>query len=72
MIDLFSRGGGLSLGAARAGFEISGAVDSTRGRLALHAKNFPDTLHSNADVSELTGTSLGQLFSTPDDTITES
>ena len=70
VIDLFSGAGGLSLGAARAGFEISGAVDSDSRVLDVHAKNFPCTLHSNADVSELTGASLGGLFKLQNETIT--
>ena len=70
VIDLFSGAGGLSLGAARAGFEICGAVDSDPGALGVHAKNFPGTLHSNGDVSELTGHSLRRLFGLPSETVT--
>ena len=70
VIDLFSGAGGLSLGAARAGFEIRGAVDSDPQALGVHAKNFPRGCHSNADVSELTGASLGSLFGLPSGTIT--
>ena len=70
VIDLFSGAGGLSLGAARAGFEICGAVDSDPRALGVHAKNFPGTLHSEADVSELTGHSLGRLFGLPSGTVT--
>lgn len=70
VVDLFSGAGGLSLGAARAGFEISGAVDSDSRVLDVHGRNFPCTSHSNADVSELTGASVGDLFEQPNETIT--
>ena len=70
VIDLFSGAGGLSLGAARAGFEISGAVDSDARALDVHARNFPGASHSSADVSDLTGASLGRLFELPNETIT--
>lgn len=62
VIDLFCGAGGLSLGAARAGFEISGAVDFDTGAIGIHAKNFPGTLHSAGDVPELTGDSLRRRF----------
>ena len=58
------------MGAARAGFEVLGAVDSDPQVLGVHAKNFPGASHSNADVSELTGGSLGRLFELPNKGIT--
>lgn len=70
VIDLFSGAGGLSLGAARAGFEVLGAVDSDPRVLGVHAKNFPGTSHSNTDVSELTGASLVRLFNLPNERLT--
>ena len=70
VIDLFSGAGGLSLGAARAGFEVSGAVDSDLRVLEIHARNFPGTPHSSADVSEMTGVSLGGLFGLCGESIT--
>ena len=70
VIDLFCGAGGLSLGAARAGFEIRGAVDSDWRALGVHAKNFPGTIHSGADVSQLKGQSLGNLFRLPSGTVT--
>ena len=70
VIDLFCGAGGLSLGAARAGFEVSGAVDFDRRAIGIHAKNFPSTLHSAANVAELTGHALGRVFGFPSETIT--
>ena len=69
VIDLFCGAGGLSLGAARAGFEISGAVDADRHAVKIHAKNFPGTLHSTTDVAESNGRTLGSLFGSPGETI---
>lgn len=58
VVDLFSGVGGLSLGAARAGFSVRGAVDTDPKALAAHSRNFPDTAHLAADVAGLTGRSL--------------
>lgn len=62
IVDLFSGSGGLSLGAARAGFTIHGAVDTDPEAVSTHKRNFPDTFHLQTDVSELTGQSLRHLF----------
>lgn len=58
IIDLFSGAGGLSLGAARAGFTIRGAVDTDTEAINAHKRNFPKTPHLQTDVSELTGQGL--------------
>ena len=58
IIDLFSGVGGLSLGAARAGFTLAGAVEHDAHAIASHAKNFPNTAHSNADIAFLSGADL--------------
>ena len=50
------------MGAARAGFEVSGAVDSDPRMINVHAKNFPGTTHVAADVSQLKGQALAHLF----------
>ena len=62
VIDLFSGVGGLSLGAARAGFSVRGAVDTDARTLATHSRNFPGTAHLAADVAGLTGRSLKRLL----------
>jgi DNA (cytosine-5)-methyltransferase 1 len=58
IIDLFSGVGGLSLGAARAGFTIRGAVDIDAEAIDAHNRNFPKTTHLQIDISELTGQDL--------------
>lgn len=60
VIDLFSGAGGLSLGAARAGFTVASAVEIDPFAREVHAKNFPNSKHLDADVSTLSGTDLLQ------------
>jgi len=62
VIDLFSGVGGLSLGAARAGFAVCGAVDIDPKANEAHKINFPNTLHLETDISELTGLALRQAL----------
>lgn len=59
VIDLFSGVGGLSLGAARAGFQLTGAVELDSRALEFHKINFPKSFHLEQDVSLLAG---GQLL----------
>lgn len=58
IIDLFAGAGGLSLGAARAGFEIAAAVELDPFAIETHAKNFPKTVHVAEDVTALSGERL--------------
>ncbi len=48
----------MSLGAARAGFDVCGAIDNDRDALAAHRANFRNAHHISADVSGLTGDAL--------------
>ena len=61
VIDLFSGAGGLSLGAARAGFTVSSSVEIDPQALETHQRNFPGTTHINADVATLSGVDLLKL-----------
>ena len=58
VIDVFSGVGGLSLGAARAGFKVAGAVELDERALATHKINFPKTAHLKKDVGLLSGDDL--------------
>ncbi|HEV7163965.1 MAG TPA: DNA cytosine methyltransferase [Gammaproteobacteria bacterium] len=56
--DVYAGVGGISLGASRAGFHLSAAVEWDEITLATHAKNFPKSKHLKIDVSTLTGRDL--------------
>ncbi|MGH7977474.1 MAG: DNA cytosine methyltransferase, partial [Limisphaerales bacterium] len=58
VIDLFAGVGGLSLGAARAGFTVALAVELDKHALTAHIKNFPKVNHLAADVGKLDGEKL--------------
>ena len=58
VIDLFSGVGGLSLGAAKSGFKVAGAVEWEKRIVESHARNFPSSTHIHADVSTLVGKEL--------------
>ncbi len=60
VIDLYSGVGGLSLGAARAGFNVVCAVEIDQHAVAYHALNFPNSIHLDQDVSTLTGKGMLQ------------
>lgn len=55
VVDLFSGVGGLSLGAARAGFNLAGAVELDKHAIFSHKLNFPESQHLHKDVSKLSG-----------------
>lgn len=61
VIDLFAGAGGLSLGAAYAGFRVAAAVELDPHAMQTHSKNFPNSIHSETDVSLMTGEDLLEL-----------
>ncbi|MES2671811.1 MAG: DNA cytosine methyltransferase [Pseudomonadota bacterium] len=58
VIDLFSGVGGLSLGAARAGFRVVASVELDAIAAKSHKDNFPGTAHLETDVGKLSGETL--------------
>ena len=58
VIDLFAGVGGLSLGAARAGFAVALAVELDKHAIAAHRKNFPNVKHLAEDIGKLDGEKL--------------
>lgn len=61
VIDLYAGVGGLSLGAIRAGFHLSLAVEWDKHALQAHKINFHGYEHSDKDISSLTGKQLLEL-----------
>lgn len=58
VIDLFAGGGGFSLGAARARFNLAASVEIDPFANETHSRNFPNTRHLGLDVAGLTGSEL--------------
>jgi DNA (cytosine-5)-methyltransferase 1 len=58
IIDLFAGAGGLSLGAARAGFNVVVVAENDPFAIDTHQKNFPLTTHLDIDVLNLSGSDL--------------
>ena len=69
VIDLFSGVGGLSLGAARAGFSVICAVDVEPHAISVHGHNFPDADHIKTDVANLAGQDLRSRLSLDDSSL---
>lgn len=61
VVDLYAGVGGLSLGAARAGFQLAAAVELDQRAIRSHAINFPRARHLNCDVGTLGGGELLDL-----------
>lgn len=61
VVDLFAGVGGLSLGAARAGFRLASAFELDQHASTWHGLNFPSTRHFTQDVSLLSGEQLLEL-----------
>lgn len=70
VIDLYAGAGGLSLGAARAGFDVVAAVELDDHAIATHAENFPNTVHIKKDILSLNGDELLQLAQIDRDALT--
>lgn len=58
VIDLYAGAGGLSLGATRAGFTVSAAVELDKFAIDSHTKNFPYVAHLDNDIAKLSGNEL--------------
>lgn len=58
VIDLYAGAGGLSLGAARAGFTVSAAVELDKFAIESHTQNFPYVSHLDNDIAKLSGSEL--------------
>jgi DNA (cytosine-5)-methyltransferase 1 len=58
VIDLFAGAGGLSLGASRAGFTVSLAVEIDEPAVGVHKRNFPNSKHLEKSVSDLSGVNI--------------
>jgi DNA (cytosine-5)-methyltransferase 1 len=65
VIDLFAGVGGLSLGAARGGFQVKAAVELDDRARTTHAQNFPSSIHLANDIATLTGKELLRQSSLP-------
>lgn len=64
IIDLYSGVGGLSLGAARAGFDVSSSVEIDKIASSAHAINFPSCKHIKRSTATLTGDEIKKLTQT--------
>ena len=58
IIDIFAGVGGLSLGAARAGFRLAAAIENDPHAMKAHRVNFPNSIHIECDVNDLSGPGL--------------
>lgn len=65
VLDLYSGVGGISLGAARAGFAIAAAVDHNERVIQAHARNFPRSNHLVANLGEYSGPQLLRKLGIP-------
>jgi DNA (cytosine-5)-methyltransferase 1 len=58
VIDLFAGVGGLSLGAARAGFNVAAAVEIDKHAVSAHRRNFPKSKHIDQDIGLMSAQEL--------------
>lgn len=55
VIDLYAGAGGLSIGAARAGFKVVSALELDKTAILSHTINFPETKHICCDIMNVDG-----------------
>ena len=55
IVDIFSGGGGFSLGAHQAGFRVVAAIDNDPDLASSYPSNFPNTRMIRSDITELDG-----------------
>jgi len=65
LVDLFCGGGGFSLGAHKAGFEVAAAFDNDATLTSSFRRNFPNTALHLRDVSKLSGAEIRKLVQRP-------
>lgn len=64
VIDFFAGAGGLSLGACRAGFNVTGAIELDKKAINTHIRNFPNTKHYEIDLSQIDASKLKDILIT--------
>ena len=64
IVDFFAGAGGLSLGAARAGFNVAGAIELDKKAIDTHTRNFPNTKHFEIDLSKIKASELKKILLT--------
>lgn len=58
VIDLYAGVGGLSLGAARAGFRVAAAIELDERAIGAHSVNFPGSKHLPWNIGETSGAEI--------------
>lgn len=61
VIDLYAGAGGLSLGACRAGFNVVAAVEIESHAIDTHHRNFPNTVHIQKDIREVSVSDIERM-----------
>lgn len=63
-VDIFSGGGGLTVGLKRAGFNVSAAIELNTDAYSTYKSNHPETSVFNQDVREISGASIQAITPT--------